>query len=131
MFGAPAFSADSIVLSYSNLEAAKKWWIDAFDCKVAKVPADWDNQLPSDIALKLPGYDEPTILLCSKAEIEQARLAVPSPIASDMFCNKLEKAHDYLSRRGVGPRPIQDGGDMRFFEVRDIEGNLIQSCKEP
>jgi len=61
MFGAPAFSADSVVLSYSSLEAAKKWWIDAFDCKVAKVPANWDNHLPSDIALKFPGCDEPTI----------------------------------------------------------------------
>jgi len=64
----PRFNADSITLSYSNLEAAKKWWIDAFDCKVAKVPSDWDNRLPSDVALRLPGYDEPTILLCSKAE---------------------------------------------------------------
>jgi hypothetical protein len=131
MFGAPAFSAASIVLSYSNLEAAKKWWIDAFDCKVAKEPETWDNRLPSDVALKLPGYDEPTILLCSRAEIEQAHLEIPSPVASDMFCNKLEKAHNYLSRRGVVPGPIQDGGDMRFFEVRDIEGNLIQICKEP
>ena len=131
MFGALAFKADSVVLSYSNLEAAKKWWIDAFDCKVAKVPSDWDNHLPSDIALKLPGYDEPTILLCSKAEIERTHLEVPSLVATDIFCNKLEKAHAYLSRHGICPGPIQLCGDMQFFEVRDIEGNIIQVCKEP
>jgi hypothetical protein len=129
MFGGALFRTDSIVLSYSNLDAAKKWWIDAFDCKVVKVPSDWDSQLTSDIALKLPGCDDPTILLCSRAEIEQAHLAIPSPVASDMFCNKLEKARDFLSRRGVVPGPIQDGGDMQFFEIRDIEGNLIQICK--
>jgi hypothetical protein len=131
MFGTPLFRTDSIVLSYSNVEAAKKWWIDAFDCKVAKAPADWDNQLPSDIALKLPGYDEPTILLCSKAEVEQARISVPSQLSSDIFCDKLKKAHEWLNRRGVAPGSIQDGGDMQFFEIRDIEGNLIQICKEP
>jgi len=70
-------------------------------------------------------------LLCSRAEIEQAHLEVPSPVATDIFCNKIEKAHDNLSRGGIGPGPIQQGGDMQFFEVRDTEGNLIQVCKEP
>jgi hypothetical protein len=27
--------------------------------------------------------------------------------------------------------PIQDGGDMQFFEIRDIEWHLIEICKEP
>jgi hypothetical protein len=124
------FRTDSIVLSYTNVEAAKKWWIDAFDCKVVKVPSDWDNQLPSDVALKLPGYDVPTILLNSRAEVEQAGFDKPSPVASDIFCDKLKKAHEELSSRGIGPGPIQDGGDMQFFEIRDLEGNLIQICKE-
>jgi hypothetical protein len=130
MFAGPLFGTDSIVLSYSNLDAAKKWWIDTFDCKVVKAPRDWDNPLPSDVALQLPGHDAPTILICSRTEIEQAHLAIPAPVVSDMFCNKLEKARDYLSRRGVVPEPLQDGGDMKFFEIRDIEGNLIQICKE-
>jgi catechol 2,3-dioxygenase-like lactoylglutathione lyase family enzyme len=131
VFGAPRFRTDSIVLSYSNLEAAKKWWIDVFACRLAKAPVYWDNQLPSDVVLKLPGSDEPTILLCSKAEVEQARISVPTPVASDIFCDNLKKAYDWLSNREIGPGPIQDGGDMQFFEVRDPEGNLIQICKEP
>ena len=27
--------------------------------------------------------------------------------------------------------PIKDGGDIQFFEIRDIEGHLIEICKEP
>ena len=55
--------ADSVALSYSNVEAAKQWWIDTFDCKVVRVPQDRDSPLPSDVALALPGDSEPTILL--------------------------------------------------------------------
>jgi len=125
------FWTDSITLSYSNLEAAKRWWINAFDCKVAKVPPDWDNPLPSDVALTLPGCDQPTILLTDRAEVERAGLDMTSPVASDIFCGKLKKAHEWLSSRGIGPGPIQDGGDMQFFEISDPEGHIIQICKEP
>lgn len=70
--GMPLFYTDSITLSYSDIQAAKRWWIDAFDCKVAKVPQDWDCQLPSDVALRLPCYDAPTILLKARSEVERA-----------------------------------------------------------
>jgi hypothetical protein len=55
----PLFYTDSITLAYSNLEAAKQWWTNAFDCDVAKVPADWDCPLSSDVALQLPDQDAP------------------------------------------------------------------------
>jgi hypothetical protein len=127
----PLFFTDSVTLAYSNADAAKQWWVDAFDCKVVRVPTDWDCPLPSDVALQLPGHDAPTILLNSKAEVEQAGYDLPSPLASVIFCSKLKKAHEHLATRGVLTAPIQDGGDMEFFEIRDIEGNLIQICKEP
>ena len=57
------FHTDSVALSYSNVEAAKQWWINASGCKAARVPQDWDNPLPSDVALVLPGDSEPTIPL--------------------------------------------------------------------
>ncbi len=34
------FHTDSVALSYSNVEAAKQWWIDTFGCKVGRVPED-------------------------------------------------------------------------------------------
>jgi len=127
----PLFYTDSLTLAYSNIEAAKRWWIDAFDCKVAKEPSDWDCPLPSDVALQLPGNDGPTILLSSKAEIEQAGFDRPAPVSSVIFCDKLKKGHEHLTSRGILAGPIQDGGDTQFFEVRDTEGNLIEICKEP
>jgi hypothetical protein len=57
-----------------------------------------------------------------------ARLA---PVATVIFCDKLKKAHEHLSSRGVLIGPIQDGDDMQFFELRDTEGHLIEICKEP
>lgn len=125
------FHADSVVLSYSNVEMAKQWWIDAFGCKVVRVPEDWDNPLPSDVALALPGDQEPAILLNSQSEVEHAGFDRPSPISTVILCDKLKKAHEHLSSRAVLIEAIQEGGDMQFFELRDTEGHLIQICKEP
>ena len=125
------FHTDSVALSYSNVDAAKQWWIDAFACRVVRVPQDWDNPLPSDVALTLPGDSEPTILLSAQSEVEQARLDRPSAVTTVIFCDKLKKAHEHLSSRGILAGPIQDGGDMQFFEIRDPEGHLIEICKEP
>jgi hypothetical protein len=127
----PLFYTDSVTLDYSDIEGAKRWWIEAFDCHLTKVPSDWDCPLPSDIALQRPGHDAPTILLNAKAEVEQAGFDRPSPVASVIFCNKLKKGYEHLTNRGVLPGPIQDGGDMQFFEIRDSEGHVIQICKEP
>jgi len=124
------FYTDSVALSYSNAQAAQQWWTDAFDCKVAKVPPDWDNPLPSDVALTLPRNDQPTILLSARTEVEQAGFERPSPVVTVIFCDKLKQASEQLSSRGIAVGPIQDGGDTQFFEIRDIEGNLIQVCKE-
>ncbi len=124
------FYTDSVTLAYSDVEAAKRWWVDAFDCKVVRVPSEWDCPLPSDVALQLPGHDAPTILLNSKVEVEQAGFDRP-PVASVIFCNKLKKGYDHLTSRGVLAGPIQDGGDTQFFEIRDTEGNLIEICQEP
>lgn len=127
----PLFYTDSLTLAYSDVESAKRWWIETFGCKAAKVPPDWDCPLPSDVALRLPGHDAPTILLNAKAEVEQAGYDRPSPLASVIFCQKLKKGCEQLTSRGVSVGPIQDGGDTQFFEIRDTEGNVIQICKEP
>lgn len=124
------FRTDSVTLSYSNVEAAKQWWINAFACKVVRAPDDWDNSLPSDVALTLPGDDSPTVLLCDKAEALRAGFDRTNPVVSIVFSDKLTKAHDFVCSHGAVAEPIQDGGDMQFFEVRDTEGNLIQVCKE-
>ncbi|HET9742890.1 MAG TPA: VOC family protein [Terriglobales bacterium] len=123
------FGTDSLVLRYSNLEQAKRWWMDAFDCKAVRVPSEWDDPLPSDVALKLPGYDEPTILLSDRTGAEQAHLdrSVAVPV---IFSSRLRKAHEHLSRRGITVGQIQGDEAPHFFEIRDIEGNVIEICEE-
>lgn len=126
----PLLWTDSIALCCSNVAACKQWWIDSFDCKQAKVPAEWDCVLPSDVALTLPGHDVPAILLNDWAEVRKAgyEASKDRPI---IFCSKLKKAHDYLRGRGVAAGPIQHGGGTEFFEVCDPEGNVIEVCREP
>jgi len=94
------------------------------------VPPDWDEPLPSDVALKLPGDDQPAILLRDREQREQARFAPPDdrPV---LFCTKIEKAHEYLRNRGPAPGPIQELGGARFFEIRDPEGHAIEICSAP
>ena len=125
------FRTDSLVLCYSNVEAAKRWWIESFDCKQANVPPDWDNRLPSDVALKLPGDAEPTILLSDCTEAKQAGLDRSQSVVPVIFSDRLKKAHERLSGRGVLAGPIQDNGEVQFFEIRDIEATLIEICEEP
>jgi hypothetical protein len=89
------FFTDSLSLCCANVQLEKKWWISTFDCKEAKVPADCDCPLPSDVALKLPGDDEPAILLCDSSEVQRPGYERPNgrPI---VFCTNLNKAHEYL-----------------------------------
>ena len=124
------FYTDSLSLACSNVQAEKQWWITAFGAKETKVPADWDCPLTSDVALKLPGADQPAILLSDRGEIERAGYDRQNdhPL---VFCSDLKKAYEYLSGRNVTAGPIQDSGGTQFFEVRDAEGNTIEICKEP
>jgi len=41
------------------------------------------------------------------------------------------KAQEWLRARGVEAGPLQHGGGMEFFEIRDSEGNVIEVSKEP
>jgi hypothetical protein len=54
-----------------------------------------------------------------------------SRLPGAIFCDKLKKAREHLSSRCVLAGPIQDRGDMKFFEIRDSEGRLIEIRKEP
>ncbi len=117
----------SVVLVCSNVELTKQWFIKIFDCKQVEVPEYWDNHLPSDVALELPGDDEPTILLNDEAEVRRAgfQRANEHPI---LFCHKLQKAYEFLRRKGASPGPMQESG-ARFLEIREPGGIVIEICE--
>jgi len=122
------FRTDSIVVVCSSVEEAKRWWIEKFGCKQVKLP-NWDNPLPSDVALKLPGDAEATVLLSDRAEVASAGLNRSGPVPI-IFSEKVKKAHEYLAGKGVAVGPLQNDGNSDFFEIRDPEGNVIEICQE-
>jgi hypothetical protein len=124
------FWTEFICFEYANLDAAKRWWIASFECKQVPLPG-WDDPLPSDIALKLPGFAaEPSILLRDRSEVGPPASAAPRR-NQIIFCDRLEKAREHLGSRGVSVSSIEDARGGKFFHVSDSEGNLIEICKEP
>jgi len=122
------FSADSLVMCCSNVEVAKRWRIDQFECKQTEVPKNWDDPLPSGVALRLPGDDEPTILLCDQREMREARFERTN-LHPLLFSSKLKKAREHLISKGSAPGFIQDAGGILFFAVQDPESDTIEICE--
>jgi len=94
------FRTDHIVLGYSNVPAARQWWISTFHCKPIDAPPDWGDTLESDVALLLPPCEEPTIHLSDVAEIERAKFDQPDNHAI-VFTGDLQRAFECLNKRGV------------------------------
>lgn len=51
-------------------------------------------------------------------------------MVTTIFCDNLKKTHEQLSTRGITVGQIQDGGDMQYFEIRDIEGTSSKSPRK-
>ena len=93
------FWTESLVLWYANVRAARDWWITTFDCEEATEKPDWDDLLPSDVALILDGLD-PSVLLRDRNDAKRDGSDEPTshPL---LFCSKIEKAHDFFRLRGA------------------------------
>ena len=49
-----------------------------------------------------------------------------------LYASNLKKAREFLSSCGVNVREVQeDGQGTHFFEMRDMEGNVIEISEEP
>lgn len=125
MWGRPEFSTEFISLSYADLVSAKQWWLRVFRCKESPVPEYWDDTLPTDVALTLPGADEPTILL--RLRDDSVGIDSDHPL---LFCTNLSKAREYLSQIGAQPGAVLEVGEKEFFEVLDPEGHMLEICGE-
>ena len=48
-----------------------------------------------------------------------------------LFTKNINKARDYVSSRGVAAGPIErDAQGTPYFEIRDLEGTVIEVCEE-
>lgn len=49
-----------------------------------------------------------------------------------LYTTNIKKAYDYTSSHGVVRGSIeQDAQGTHFFEIRDLDGNVIEVCEEP
>jgi hypothetical protein len=49
-----------------------------------------------------------------------------------LYASNLKKAREFLRYRGVNVGEVQeDGQGTHFFEMRDMEGNVIEISEEP
>jgi len=104
------FSTDSIALFYSNVEAAKRWWVETFDCKQSK---------------RKHGCWLPPLRCSTNATgFRRAQHFFKRPHSSTAGCSGGARgpSHSLLQ---------QDQESSQFFEIRDPEGNCIEICKEP
>lgn len=65
----PLFWTDSIALCYSDLAAAKRWWIQSSIARKRRYLTIGNCTLQSDVALRLLGHKVPTILLSDWTEV--------------------------------------------------------------
>ena len=120
------FHTEFIALACVSIEVERQWWVKTFDCRQVALP-DWDDPRPSDIALRLPGQPEATILLYDRNEAGNL-----APERHPMlFCSNVRKAIEYFAKRDVRAGEIRDGGGVEYFEIQDPEGNVIEICEEP
>jgi hypothetical protein len=107
----------SIYIGVRNLEAAIAWYIEKFELTKSKKPIDEEI---GDIAL-ISGNGEVFIAIGAPNEAN-----VDTPIFT---VRKIEKAREWLASRNVKIGPLLTDGQHQYFEIRDLENNMIEICE--
>ena len=130
MWGHPPFYiSDNLTVEVQNLEAARAWYKDRLGLRDSRVQGEDDSGQPC-ADLELSGGGLVRLIEAEPGSSDaRARTTAPRPI---LFASKLEKAHEWLTNRGIPVGPItSDSGGNRLFQFQDLDGNLIEVCKEP
>jgi predicted enzyme related to lactoylglutathione lyase len=115
------FSFSGGYVPVRDLDAAAKWYAQAFGCRYSEFTDD-DGQR----TLLLQFFEEDMGLMLGSATCP------PNDLPPIIYADKAEKANEYLSRRGVFTGPVQkDAQGTKFFEIRDCDGNLLEVSEEP
>ena len=126
MWGKPPFSiADNCAVDVRNLAAACDWYKENLGFHEADTDREEDSGRPfKDLCIS----SDDTFL--SLVELEPG--AFPERQHVIFYAKNLEKAHQWLTGRGVAVQPATaDSGGNRFFKFQDLEGNAIEVCVEP
>jgi catechol 2,3-dioxygenase-like lactoylglutathione lyase family enzyme len=121
----PFYIPDNCAIDVRNLDALRGWYEE----KLGLVDANYEREDDSG----RPFVD----LHPPHSEAFLSLVELPSGASANrehviFFAKNLEKAHRWLTERGVLVEPITtDSGGNRLFRFRDLEGNTIEVCVEP
>jgi hypothetical protein len=114
--------ADSFYVGVHDIAAASAWYIEKLGLKRADVELD---------------DGEGCVGLIFPKELPAAIVLGPSSATTDrttrtLYTGAIEKARECLSSRGVNVGAIEkDRQGTQYFEMRDLEGNVIEVSEEP
>lgn len=97
--------------------------MDKFGATRIEVPEN-DDPLPSDTALG--AANGLSIMFSSLSEVRAENLGCETDRHPLIECNDIDLALQYFQDRGIAAGAIQQGRDMRYFEIHDVEGNAIE-----
>ena len=126
MWGKPPFYiVDNCTVDVRNLAAAREWYKEKLGLHEANTDREEDSGRPF-VDLRISNDDAFLSLL----ELEPGASAENRHVI--FFTKNLDKAHQWLARRGVAVEPTAtDWGGNRLFRLQDLEGNTIEVCVEP
>jgi catechol 2,3-dioxygenase-like lactoylglutathione lyase family enzyme len=108
-------------IGVQNLAAATAWYKEKLGLHEITIELDDGEDC------KVLGFanDELASVLLTAGEPTDG----PTPV---LFTSNIKKAKDFLSSRGVNTGEIQqDRAGTRYFEMHDLEGNMIEVSEEP
>ncbi len=114
--------ADSFYVGSNDVAAATSWYMETFGLKKTEVELD---EREGCVGLIFPKELGPPIVIGP----ESSRA---DPATRMLYTGAIEKARKMLGSRGVNIGPIEtDRQGTKYFEVKDLDGNVIEVSEEP
>ena len=114
--------ADSFYIGVFDLTAATAWYIEKLGLQ--KVPVEMDDA-EGCVALGFSKKDQTAITLGPRGKPTDGTTPM-------LYASNVKKAREVLSSRGVNVGDVQqDRQGTQYFELWDLEGNLIEVSEEP
>jgi hypothetical protein len=114
--------ADSFYVGVHDVAAASSWYMEKLGLKRAEVELD---------------EGEGCVTLVFPKEIPAPIILGPSGSPPDgttrmLYASNIKKAQEWLTSRGVDAGAIEeDRQGTHYFEMKDLEGNVIEVSEEP
>jgi catechol 2,3-dioxygenase-like lactoylglutathione lyase family enzyme len=110
-----------VTVAVNNMDAAARWYAEKFDLKNEGLTQNEDSDLyvvaSRDMATKF-------LLVSRERDGEPDRAILNTGNAAS--------AREWLLARGVNAGPVEtDRQGTHYFEMRDLEDNVVEICEEP